>query len=182
MKRHSFISAFLLVTLAIVLLSCLKKLGPAPSGVGLYGSTAPSSMKFTYNDSTVNLNTCIALSLSANNQSHINITGVNVTGGKEGNINMIIDIVAAVDSIKAGQIFNAASSFGQPGVEDLIFSIDTTAYVSQPAKPQGTVVITSVTSAYIKGTFTGTLYDGLDFDANKVLYTITNGSFIAKRE
>ena len=84
MKKHSIIFVLSLVGLSILISSCVKDLGPAPSGVGLYGPTGASTMKFTYNDSTVNLNSCTALSLSANNVSHVNISGVNVTGGKRG--------------------------------------------------------------------------------------------------
>ena len=180
MKNHYAALLLMLVILSTLFTAC-DKLGPAPSYTGSSGSSAPSSMKFSYNNTAVSLNSCTALSLSVNNASHVNISGVNVTGGKDGNLNMIIDIITSIDSLRAGQTFQAATDFGQTGVEDLLFTVDTTTYVSQPAAAQGTVVITSVSSTYIKGTFTGTLYGGLDFSATQLIYTVTNGSFIAKR-
>ncbi len=181
MKNNYAALLLMLVTISTLFTAC-GKLGPAPSYTGASNSSAPSSMKFSYNDTAVTLNSCTALSLSANNVSHVNISGINVSGGKNGNQNMIIDIITSIDSLKAGQTFKAATDFGQTGVEDLLYTVDTTNYVSQPAAAQGTVVITSVSSTYIKGTFTGTLYGELDFSATQLIYTITNGSFVAKRD
>ena len=55
-------------------------------------------------------------------------------------------------------------------------------YYTIPAVPQGSVTFTVVTSTIIKGTFTtAKLYDFFDNDGTDLKYTVTNGSFVAKR-
>jgi len=146
-------------------------------------TTASSSMKLAYNNTSLAFNTCIAIQSSVNGSNQLIISGYDVTKGQISDNSFEVDLFADIDSIKVGQVFPASTIFEQPHSMSLFFFPDTTnAYVTQVAQPIGSVTITAVTSSQIKGTFSGGLFNSDDFDATALIYTITNGSFTAKRE
>jgi len=145
--------------------------------------TGPSSMKLAYNNTNLAFNTCIALQSNVNASEQLIISGYNVTKSQVSDNSFEIDLYADIDSIKVGQVFPASTIFEQPHSMSLFFFPDTTnAFVTQVAQPIGSVAITAVTSSEIRGTFSGGLFNSDDFEAGTLIYTITNGSFTAKRE
>jgi len=145
--------------------------------------TGPSSMKLAYNNTNLAFNTCIALQSNVNGSEQLIISGYNVTKSQVSDNSFEIDLYADIDSIKVGQVFPASTIFEQPHSMSLFFFPDTTnAFVTQVAQPIGSVAITAVTSSEIRGTFSGGLFNSDDFEAGTLIYTITNGSFTAKRE
>jgi hypothetical protein len=145
--------------------------------------TGPSSMKLAYNNTNLAFNTCIALQSNVNGSEQLIISGYNVTKSQVSDNSFEIDLYADIDSIKVGQVFPASTIFEQPHSMSLFFFPDTTnAFVTQVAQPIGSVAITAVTSSEIRGTFSGGLFNSDDFEASTLIYTITNGSFTAKRE
>ena len=145
-------------------------------------------MSLTYNNTKLAFNSCVQAfnscvhTLTVNNVPETVILANNITGSKVSDNSFEIDITADVTTLKPGAIFQAASSFSQVNAMTLFFSPDTTnTYATQPANHTGTVTITDVSFTYIKGTFSGKLFASDDFSASQLLYTITNGTFVAKR-
>jgi hypothetical protein len=146
-------------------------------------ATSSSSMKLAYNNTNLAFNTCIAAQSDVNGSEQLIISGYNVTKSQVSDNSFEIDLYADIDSIKVGQVFPTSTIFEQPHSMTLFFFPDTTnAYVTQVARPIGSVTITAVTSSEIRGTFSGGLFSSDDFEASALIYTITNGSFTAKRE
>ena len=147
-------------------------------------SSSATSMAVTLNSTTkLSFNNCFVAEATANGSSQILIDANNITNNAVSDNGFEVDLFGSLDSLKAGQVFPASSSFEQLHSSALNYFVnDSTEYVSQPAQAIGSVTITEVTSAEIKGTFSGNLYGPLDFDGNTLLYTATNGSFTAKRD
>jgi hypothetical protein len=147
------------------------------NGNGVY------SMAFAENNIKVSFNSCFITQSYVNNGAQLLVLAYNTTNNKISDNSFEVDLIANIDSIKVGQVFPAASTFLQPKSMGLYFSPDTVnTYTTQPSKPVGSVTITEITATEVKGTFSGNLFDELDFDGNNLLYTITNGTFTAKRE
>ena len=146
-------------------------------------TASSSSMKLAYNNTSLAFNTCIAIQSSVNGSNQLIISGYDVTRGQISDNSFEVDLFADIDSINVGQVFPASTIFEQPHSMSLFFFPDTTnAFVTQVAQPIGSVAITAVTSSEIRGTFSGGLFNSDDFEASTLIYTITNGSFTAKRE
>ena len=175
--KHFFNTLLILLIAPILFYSCKKSSTPAP-----VASVSASSMSLIYNNTKLSFNNCFEGTASVNNAPEIIIIGNNITGSKVSDNSFEVDITADAATLKPGAVFQAASSFGQLNVMALFFFPDTTnTYTTQPASPAGTVTITDVSSTYIKGTFSGKLFASDDFSATKLLYTVTNGTFVAKR-
>jgi hypothetical protein len=142
-----------------------------------------SSMKLAYNNTNLAFNTCIAAQSDVNGSEQLIISGYDVTKSQISDNSFEIDLYADIDSIKVGQVFPASTIFEQPHSMTLFFLPDSTnAYVTQVAQPIGSVIITAVTSNEIKGIFSGGLFNSDDLSASALIYTVTNGSFAAKRQ
>jgi hypothetical protein len=153
--------------------ACKKSSTPAPD------TTVKTTMTLTANTTNISFDDCEQVSASVNNVIHTLIAG-NSTTNK--NISFTVDIVHDPSTIKAGQAYPIASSFGQPDAATLFYSANTTdSFSTQPANAQGSVTISGVTATTITGTFSGKLFASDDFDGTTVVYTITNGAFTAKR-
>jgi hypothetical protein len=175
---RNLIPVFITCVLMILLLdACNKDSVTTTSTGGAY------SMKFSYNDTTANFNTCVVSTVTQGNvPSEILISGYTTTNNKFTGKSFELDIVADIDSLKAGQVFPAATTIQQLHTSTLYFFTDSTStYTTQIANPIGSVTITSVSSTEIKGTFTGGLYGWNDSYAVLLDYTITGGTFIARR-
>jgi hypothetical protein len=158
---------------AIIFNSCKKSDSNSPTG---------TSMKFTSNGAAVSFNSCVAVSATVGNTAEVLITGINITNAKPGTSSFELELTHDINTLKAGQLYPAASSFSQLDASTLFyFTTESDVFTTQPGNAQGTVSITEVTSASIKGTFSGKLFAEDDFTGTTVLYTITNGSFTAKR-
>jgi len=146
------------------------------------GSDA-SFMKLAYNDTTLNFNTCsVSTVIQGNTQTQVLISGYTLTKSIFGSQSFELDIMADIDSLKAGQVFPAATSIDQSHSMTLYFFPDSVrTYTTQIANPIGSVTITSVTTTEVKGTFNGGLYGWNDAYAIELNYNITNGTFTAKR-
>ncbi|MDB5090417.1 MAG: hypothetical protein JWR09_4411 [Mucilaginibacter sp.] len=159
--------------IAVIFNSCKKSDSNSPTG---------TSMKFTSNGTAISFNSCVAVSATVGNTSEVLITGINITNAKPGVSSFEVELTHDVNTLKAGQTYPAASSFSQLDAATLFyFTTESDVFTTQPGNAQGTVSITEVTSANIKGTFSGKLFAEDDFTGTTVLYTITNGSFTAKR-
>jgi hypothetical protein len=170
-KTFEFFIAVLFIT--VVFNSCKKSSDNSPSS---------PSMKFTSNGTVVSFNSCVEVVATVGSQSQILITGIDVTNGKAGTTSFEVQLIHDDATLKAGQVFQAATTFGQENSSALLyFTNDTDLFATQPGKPQGSVTLTEVTSTTIKGTFSGELFAEDDFTGDHVLYTITNGSFTALR-
>jgi hypothetical protein len=146
-------------------------------------SNSSPSMKLAYNNTNLTFNICIAAQSDVNGSEQLIISGYNETKSQISDNSFEIDLYADIDSIKVGQVFPASTIFEQPHSMTLFFFPDSTnAYVTQVTQPIGSVTITAVTSTEIKGTFSGGLFNSDDLSASALIYTVTNGSFIAKRE
>ena len=175
---------FIFFCLAVVtVLSACNKESVKTIHVATTGSTSADSMIFMANNTKISFNTCLITQSYVNNVPELLVLGYNVTNSKVSDNNFEVDLYANIDSIKTGQVFNVSSSFLQPGSMDLFFSPDTISnYSTSTAKPVGTVTITAITSKQITGTFSGNLYNQSDFSAESLSYTISNGTFVAKRD
>ena len=144
---------------------------------------AASSMKFTANGTDVSLNNCLQASASVNDVVETIISGANFTNGTAGDASFEVNIIHDPATLKAGQTYQMITSFGQATDGAILFYYTslTDIFTTQPANAQGSVTITDVTSTTISGTFSGKLFASGDFSGTKVLYTITNGTFTAKR-
>ena len=175
--KHFFNTLLILIIAAMLFYSCKKSSTPAP-----VVAASSSSMVLTYNSTKLAFNNCFEATASVNNAPEIIIIGNNITGSKVSDNSFEVDITADATTLKPGAVFQAASSFGQLNVMTLFFFSDTTnTYTTQPKSPAGIVTITDVSSTYIKGTFSGKLFASDDFSATNLLYTVTNGTFVAKR-
>ena len=167
-----------LAAIALTFSSCKKSSNnPKPN------NTVTSSMKFTANGTVVSFNNCGETSLSVNGVTQTLFLGVNITNGTPGNASFELNIQHDPTTFKAGQTYQVGSLPDQ--ADDLIFFYSTNGsdnFTTQPANPQGTVTITEVTSTTISGTFSGKLFAYDDYAGATVVYTITNGSFTAKRQ
>jgi hypothetical protein len=178
MKNFTKISIFSLLV-AVLFSACNKTTVTTRST----GNTGNYSMAFAYNNTSVSFNTCFATQSTVNNSSQFLILGYNTTGNKVSNNSFEVDLYANIDSIKVGQVFPASTTFLQHGTMALYFSPDTVnTYVTQTAKPVGSVTITAITATEIKGTFSGDLFGEFDSNGSNLLYTISSGSFTAKLE
>ena len=159
--------------IAVILNSCKKSDSNSPTG---------TSMKFTSNGAAVSFNSCVAVSATVGTTSEVLLTGINITNAKPGVSSFEVELTHDVNTLKAGQTYPAAGSFSQLDASTLFyFTTESDVFTTQPGNAQGTVSITEVTSSSIKGTFSGKLFAEDDFTGTTVLYTITNGSFTAKR-
>jgi hypothetical protein len=137
-------------------------------------------MKLTANGTDLSFNDCEELEVDLNSK-HTTITGYINTSTGLSNVNFGVDIIHDPATLKAGQTYQAPSSFGQAdGATFFYWPVGTDEFTSQPGNPQGSVTITAVTSTTISGTFSAKLFAQADFSGTTVLYTITNGSFTAK--
>ncbi|SHN34748.1 hypothetical protein [Mucilaginibacter sp. OK098] len=158
---------------AIIFNSCKKSDSNSPTG---------TSMKFTSNGAAVSFNSCVAISATVGNTSEVLITGINITNAKPGASSFEVELTHDINTLKAGQTYPVASSFSQLDASTLYYFTNASdVFNTQTGNAQGTVSITEVTSTSIKGTFSGKLFAENDFTGTTVLYTITNGSFTAKR-
>ena len=166
-----------ILAVAVVFSSCKKSSTPKPDN-----GTTTTSMKFTVNGTVVSLNDCEETDASVNDAPQTLFIGVNVTNGKPGDVSFEVDVMAAPSALKAGQTYPASSSFSQPNSSALFYYPNANdSYNTQPSNAQGTVSITEVTSTTISGTFSGKLFASDDFNGEHIIYTITSGSFTAKR-
>ncbi|MDB5024258.1 MAG: hypothetical protein JWP78_2013 [Mucilaginibacter sp.] len=173
MKNLSHLFIAVLAT-ALAFSSCKKSTTPAPAG-------ATSSMKLTSNGTAISFNECVQGTVTANGVVQTVIIADNITNGKVGDAGFEVDIMHDPATLKAGQTYAAASSFGQAdGATFFYYPNATDNFATQPANPQGLVTITGVTSTTITGTFSGKLFASDDFAGTTVIYTVTNGSFTAK--
>lgn len=170
MKKLSKLFIAVLLT-AVAFTSCKKNSDNSPAG---------STMTFTANGTAVTYNACVAVSASVNDVNQTLITGTNLTNGKPGAASMEVDITHDMATLKAGQTYSVTTAH-QDALVLFYFKNDTDVFTTQPANPIGKVTITEVTSSTIKGTFSGKLFSEDDFTGEHVLYTITGGSFTAKR-
>jgi hypothetical protein len=175
MKNLSHLFIAVLAT-ALAFSSCKKSTTPAPAG------TTSSSMKLTSNGTAISFNECEQGTVTANGVVQTVIIADNITNGKLGDASFEVDIEHDPATLKAGQTYQVASSFGQADGATLFYYPNTTDnFATQPANPQGSVTITGVTSTTITGTFSGKLFASDDLTGTTVIYTITNGSFTAQR-
>ena len=167
-----------LAAIALTFSSCKKSSNnPTPD------KTASSSMKFTVNGTAISFNNCGETSLSVNDVTQTLFLGVNVTNGTPSGASLELNIQHDPATFKAGQTYQVASSPGQADGATFYYSTNSTdEFTSQPANPQGSITITEVTSTTISGTFSGKLFAYNDYAGATVVYTITNGSFTAKRQ
>ncbi len=162
---------------AVTLGSC-KKSSSDPN------ASSTQSMKFTINGSAVNYNTCLEASASAGSSNQTVFSGFQTTNGTTGASTFEVAINNDPATLKAGQTYAAATKFGETNHSALLyFPNDKDFYASQPGNPTGTTVtITDITTDIIKGTFSGKLFSQDDYDGKSVKYTVTAGTFVAKRE
>jgi len=167
----------------ITILSACKKDKVTTNTTHPTNGNGAYSMAFAENNTRVSFNTCFVTQSYVNNGAQLLISGYNVTNNKISDNSFEVDLIANIDSIKVGQVFLAASTFLQPNSMGLFFSPDTVNnYSTQPSKPVGSVTITEITATEVKGTFTGDLFSELDFNGDNLLYTISEGTFTAKRD
>ncbi|WP_461453281.1 hypothetical protein [Mucilaginibacter sp.] len=165
------------IVMLLLLNACNKESVTTTSTGGSY------SMKFIYNDTTASFNTCtVSTVIEGNVPSEVLISGFTTTNNKITGKSFELDLVADIDSLKAGQVFPAATTINQLHSSTLYFFPDSLrTYTTQVAKPIGSVTITSVTSSEIKGTFNGGLYGWQDEYAEILDYNISGGTFVARR-
>lgn len=177
MKNHTMknltLTLIALFIITFVLTSCKK------SGSTINPVTSTTSMNFTYNGTAQSFNNCLAVSASAGVEQTL-ITGENLSLGQVSANSFEVDILADISTIKAGQTFPAISTPNQVGGSVLFyFPNSTDMFVTQPVNAQGTVTVTAITASTISGTFSGKLFAQSDYNANNVIYTITDGTFTA---
>ena len=176
MKTLSY-TCIALAAIALTFSSCKKSSNPTPN------NTVSSSMKFTSNGSVVSFNNCGEVSASVNGITQTLFTGINVTNGTPGDVNFEINIQHDPATFQAGQTYQVTSLPGHADAATFYYSTNSTdEFTSQPTNTQGSVSITGVTSTTISGTFSGKLFAYDDYAGATVVYTITNGSFTAKRQ
>jgi hypothetical protein len=175
MKKYLNLTIAALV--AVLLLgSCKKSKGPDPT------DTTASSMKLSANGTAISYNYCLATTVTVNDLVETDILGNNLTNGKPGDDSFQLTIMHDIATIKAGQTYQAGAVFAKADDAYLTYSSNQTGtFDSQVNSPQGSITITAVTSTTISGTFSGKLYNAGDFDATQLMYTITNGTFTAKK-
>jgi hypothetical protein len=160
-----------LITIITLFNACSKNSDPVTPVVTY-------DMRLNYNSTPLVFNnsvTFVEQSTVYGNATYIK--GDNKLNGVESAISFSIRILSDLSTIKAGDTFANGESM-------LIFLPDTTAsttYYSNSVS-QPTVTITAVGTKYIKGTFSGAVYDynypNGPHSINPA-YTITNGSFTA---
>ena len=174
MKKISKLLIAVLV-IAFAFSSCSKKSGNTPVVTAM-------SMTFTNNGAAKTYNTCVALSLTVGATQETDIAGYNLTGTNHSDDNFEINIIHNSATLAAGQTYPVASSLDQVNAATLFFSPNATDnFNTQVGNPSGTVTITGVTSTTITGTFSGKLYGENDFTGTTLIYTITGGTFVAKK-
>ncbi len=145
-------------------------------------SSSTPVMKFTSNGSVVSFNTCIAVAALVGNSQQTLITANNVTNGNVGTSTFQVQIDHDIASLKAGQTYAAATTFGQQdGSALLYFPNNSDFFATQPGNPQGSVTVTDITSGDVTGPFSGKLFTQDDYAGADVKYTITDGTFVASR-
>jgi hypothetical protein len=138
-------------------------------------------MKLTLNGNDLNFNDCEEIEVDVNDQKQTTFTGYVVTNGSHSDVNFGLNIVHDPATLKAGQTYQTATTFGAADGSLLFYWPNgTDYYTSQPAYPTGSITITEVTSTTISGTFSGKLFAPADHSAITALYTVTNGTFTAK--
>lgn len=141
-------------------------------------STSNYSMTLNANGTAVSYSSCVVADIDANGSKYTEIVGVNQ---KTPNNSFSIEIVAGTSSLKAGQTYQVTADYLGANTATLFYDTDDThSYTTQAANPVGSVTITSVTSTTLKGTFSGKLYSGDDYNAADLKYTITSGSFVGQ--
>jgi hypothetical protein len=165
--------SFAVLFIGFVFNSCKKSSNPPP---------LTSSMTFSFNGTNQTFNTCFALVPTMTASSQVLITGYNITGGAASNNSFSIQIVHDISTLQAGQTYPAAASTAAANSSSFVFFTDASHdFITQTANPQGTVMITGVSSSTITGTFSGDLFAPNDTNGSTVIYTITNGVFTASR-
>lgn len=161
--------------LSAAMMSGCKKDSKTPS------TTATGSMKLTLNGTALSYNNCTASDATVGSDKQTIITGLNITNNTPGNDNIELDIMHDITTLKAGEVFPASTSFDQSDSMALFYFPNATdSFVTQPANPQGSVTITSVSSGIISGTFSAKLFAGDDASGTTVKYTVTDGTFTAR--
>ena len=170
------ISVFCIVALLMAaMFSGCKKDSKNPA------TSTTESMKLTLNANAVSYNSCLGSDATIGSTKETIITGLNLTNNTPGADSFEIEIVHDISTLKAGEVFQAANSFGQAdGMALYYFPNDNDTFVTQPANPQGTVTITAVTSTTISGTFSGKLFASADLSGTTVKYTVISGTFTAR--
>jgi len=143
-----------LAAIALTFSSCKKSSNnPKPD------NTANSSMKLTANGTDISFNDCEEIEVDVNDQAQTTITGYQVVNGKHSDVSFGLSVVHDPATLKAGQTFQASSSFDPTDSASLVFwPNNTDSYTLDGSAPQGTVTITAVTATTISGTFSGKLY------------------------
>ena len=179
---RNLIPVFITCVLMIVLLgACNKDTVTKVSSSGTGSNTY--FMKLAYNDTTLNFTDCSVSTVTQGSApTQILISGYSFAKNVFGSQSFELDLMADIDSLKAGQVFPAATTIAQTHSMTLYFFPDSVrTYTTQIANPIGSVTITGVSSTEIKGTFNGGLYGWNDAYAIELNYTITGGTFTAKR-
>ncbi len=139
-------------------------------------------MKFSLNGNVINYNNCTATVGPLATTAEILITGQNLTGATPSADNFEIAILHDINSLKAGDVFQAsATQYAPESMSFLYFPGSGVFYfITQNKNPIGTVTITNVSSTYISGTFSGTIFSSSDPNGVGTKYVVTNGAFTAK--
>ena len=176
MKKTPLYISLTLVA-GLMLASCGKKTDPPPKPKT--GITA-TSMTFTLNGKVMTFNECEAALGGFQGLNLINGHNIDpTTGDVSGKTGISIDLEGE-PNIYAGETFTGAQFNASQGLKGgFINYTDSNGvlYIPDDQQTVSTIIITSLTSNYIKGTFSGVVY--ADSQTVKNSYTITNGSFTA---
>ncbi|ASU32498.1 hypothetical protein [Mucilaginibacter xinganensis] len=146
------------------------------------GSSPGMAMKFNCNGKAISFNSCYAEATTVGNTSEVMITGVNITNSKHGTTSFEVALTHDFNTLKSGQTYPIGRSISQVDAATLFyFTTATNVFNTQPGNTEGTVTVTEVTSATVKGTFSGKLFAEDDLEGQSMVYTITNGEFTAKK-
>ncbi len=137
-------------------------------------------MKVTLNGNATSYNNCIAVVGPLTTTAETLITGNNLTGATASTDNFEIAILHDIHTLKAGAVFQASATQYAPESTSFLYWADALNYYgTTTGNPQATVTITSVSSTYISGTFSGAM--SVRTDPNFVAdFAVTGGSFTAK--
>lgn len=133
------------------------------------------SMKLTINGNTMTYTTCTASKLNVDGIIQFNIIGTN-----KGNESLAMVVFADLGTVKSGQTFNAMFSEEQNNLTMIYNDGTNNQYITQFINPKASLTITSITSTTLTGKFSGNLYYSDDFNATNLVYTISNGTFVAQ--
>lgn len=176
MKRYLNLIIVVLAATALFC-SCKKSSGTDPD-------TTAAFMKFSANGASVKYSNCKYTVSTPNGIPQIAIIANNITPNGIGDDYLQVIILHDPAKLKAGQTYQAGGV--SLGVDDsyLDYGLSIThdhEFDSAVNNPQGSVTITAATATTISGTFSGKLYPSGDIDGILSGYTITNGSFNAKK-